>query len=571
MIFRCLLACLSVSAFAAEEAAFWEDCFGPSTVVSVSGNRRLTVAVDKDGRMVSCRWLRPGAPNQLSAGTAAQWMTVGEHGPEALGGDRWKTVDLDLDAPDAPLITSRFRQEEGTAEIEQQLFVAAGHDVMLSRLSFPQNLRPVRLYWRQSFAPNAETASKRLVTLSEPKPPASPRHLQEKGRYYIFSPSAGTTGETLWIGIAALGAELLDLSETGSSETDRLLVLAPNKPVITLCTAFGVSLEDVDEKLDAITALGWTACLEETWNFWQAWLGEWGTDADSSPAALHAARALLTLGMATSTQIQPTLWAPVSEPPMALVLPRQAAWCMRAFQEANKPAEATRQIEFLLENLRLDDAPGRPRGSMPLALDNAGREPFPHLFLQAEATAWTLSACWRYVQGLPEQEVAETIAKYWPQISAGADFLSQWIHAPTGVPLPSFSFRAGRDQSQPEALIYHHMGLHAAFRLAQAGQREPASVWIRVRDDLENKMRFRTTLLDENALSLPRGLPQWLLGVVEQDREALWDLPVQTATGQPTSLRDAAKQDASPWQPRAIWDTLAAAQYVVIWHTETRK
>jgi len=520
----------------------WTELFGSAAATGVVGNGGLTAGLDDAGRIVSCRWPSPSYSDQLTVtpdrrASGAHWaLRIGETTYWPAAGD-WDVSQTYSGSPPVVLQT-RFRHTRPEIEAVQTLFVHPGFDVLVCRIEVVAAPAKPAVYWFQNFTPctrvlpEAPVADWALDSLNDFAAFAD----WDRERVYQFRPerpsaadwsrvrnlnSAGPeTGSNfapgVWIataseqrvramhcGIDGHVTAAVPQIEQGRLEGRRnavgpchsALELEPAATndgyEATLYIAFGRTRSAADAQLAPARTAGYQALLDRVQQHWNAWLAPSGLAVAENPEAARLQRALLTMGSATDRGTGVVVRAPVTQPPLAYVAAKPAAFIAAALARAGYPEAAARQTRFLAGLLREKDVPGMPEGSLTAAAYSNGVEAAPHLVLDVAAPAWLLSAAERHGASRDPGAEAAYLRGLWPRLAAAADFLAGWKYGRSRRPLPSFSLPAMRDRAGDGLTFTVFMGLNAAIRIASTLDEEPPDQWTSRARELEALIKTR--------------------------------------------------------------------------------
>ena len=186
----------------------WEIPFGPADVSAISGNGRLTVGVNEQGRVSVCRWPSPGYFDQLDYVTksrelpglgvapwqGAMWAVRLEGETYWISGDALGNARQRHPGRDSTIIETTVSLGETGVRVRHALFVDPWRDLLVARIHIYGAETMPEIFWYQNFAPCT-----RLV----PELPIGDWLLDEKndfgaffdaevGRLYQFRPGVVT-------------------------------------------------------------------------------------------------------------------------------------------------------------------------------------------------------------------------------------------------------------------------------------------------------------------------------------------------------------------------------------------
>ncbi len=253
---------------------------------------------------------------------------------------------------------------------------------------------------------------------------------------------------------------------------------------VTVYIAFGNTYAAAAQNLDYARERGYDALLRETAEHWNSRL------SPSGPQTQAQERLLEVLQTCMDRETGALVRMPLASPPLHVDVPRTGVIGAYALSIAGRHDLVRKRIDFYLNALRTQNAPGCPAGSLPAGLYASGDEAVPGLILDVEAVAWLLWLCERHAAALSPEERAAFIDAAWPRLELAAEFLSGWFDPRTGLPRTAFNPQTLRDSQSPELAIRTHMGLVSALSLA-ASKGEERSEWRKRAQDLEALIRAR--------------------------------------------------------------------------------
>lgn len=560
----------------------WEAIFGPPDVSRISGNGGLTVGVNSQGRITSCRWPSPGYHDQLTYRTISR--SLPELGVPPWHGLQW-AVRLDNsviwlhDTQDpiqayagdgSTVIESRCCLRPGIYAL-QSLFVHPDKDLLVTRLEIADIAESPHAYWFANLTPCtrlipelplrdwAFDALNDFAVIAD----------QERHIVYHFRPERiGSSdwarardladrnapiqewtafGDGVWIGWApeatwqgiqcatdespeAADAQIARGKLDGRqcavgachSVIEPVTMRSGNAWETTLFLAFGRNQEQVTSLITYAREKGYTKLRDETETYWAAWLAKRGL-SPRTPLCAVRSRALLTLAQATDRITGAVVYAPITQPPLAVDCPRLGAWITLALDLSGDHDAAERHLRFYLNALRGENRRPKPRGSLAAAYFTDGSEAVPHPILDAEAVAWMLSSVWRHSRSLEPGSGLTYLASVWKPVSIAADFLAEWTDSGGGPPFPSFDPAVLRDRRSSVQLLHSFMGLASAMNIAAALGENQIDDWSRRCRELEEQIRAHFAH-DPKPLPLDLTTPYWLKEIVPVNREVNWDI-----------------------------------------------
>jgi hypothetical protein len=490
---------------------------------TVSGHGGLTASLDESGALAVLRWPGPGGPDQMSnRGTEIRM------GPATVapGGGRWGLAVGErwfwFGDPDAQMRQTYASPTSGTMVTEvtwpeagvsarQRAGVLPGRDVFVSVIEIRGAAAVPRIVWAADFAP---------TTRHIPEIPLGDGALdafndfaafidRDGGRVWHFRPNrpgkdewsrarARATesalpaawalfGSGVWIGIT--GAQPVHSARVGTRGSD--LERAGLAAVGDTVSVFEPKVEVEDGTYRAWIAIGLGATYDgavKSLEGAEAAAARFG-DTIGAPADLPAVVAALPeefLGIAARHWLTLTaLRDPASgltvrglsaDPPVARDWPRDGAIAAWALHLAGQDGVAEKAVETYFADVRRDDRPRRPLGSMPESIFTNGDPASPHFIVDDRGPARVLWVADRTIQDRSGEARAAWVRKHWKVIEAAAEFLSTWMEPRRGAPLWSADPIGLADAGTQDRVFAAYGGISAALRLAAyAGKPAPES------------------------------------------------------------------------------------------------
>ncbi len=597
------LLCIAASLLGAPETA-WNPAVLPLArdgVAAALGNGLLSAGLDARGNLRTFFWPGPGGNNQLAAeqgGQSCAGFFLGLRGQViSLADPAWQVesqCDLGLDRR---AVETRLVLPDTGVHARQIALVEESADALSMQIAVSGTAEAPRIFWYQDFDPktvripevawcgalNRAGVDFAAFLMSAPTfrgyqfRPAAPSAAQRHETRSLLQASTAvgpdlaalwgaTVVPSVWVGLsspnrpihAACGnvgeadgplAQVRQgrIGETAAAvgDCDVAVELEPQSRgeeySVTLRLAFGANRKRVDELLDA--------AAEATFD---------PPVVAESDVERQRARALTTLLHAIDRATGAVVRAPVAEPAQPIVSAEVTAWVSLALDLAGRHNQAADALRFLRNQVRLQSTPGQPSGSLASAYYADGVPASPHWVLEPEAVAWLLSGLWRHGALLSESEKKAWFEESWDAARASADFLEQWTSGPGGTPLPGYDPSQGRDAVRDVSILHHLMGINAAIRMNAVLGRKMVDPWIRHRDELDNQLRSKMLGGLTSALCVPETLPFWLRGVLENERDAVWNASA-IAKGESRTLGAFSFGPTTEWTRDAGVDAYAAA------------
>ncbi|HOD51089.1 MAG TPA: hypothetical protein PLJ71_15440 [Candidatus Hydrogenedentes bacterium] len=282
---------------------------------------------------------------------------------------------------------------------------------------------------------------------------------------------------------------------------------------VTVYIAFGNTYSAAIENLDYARGKGYDELLREASDDWVKTVAPSGPNTDMHDKMLEVLLTCMDRESGALVRI------PLANPPLHVDIPQNGVMGAYALSVAGRHDLVRKRIDFYLNALRTENAPGCPAGSLPAGLYANGTEAVPSVILDTEAVAWILWLCNEHANAVSPEERAAFLDAAWPKIELAAEFLEAWADPRTGLPRTAFNPERLRDDQRPELVIRTWMGLDSALALAKLkGQERPE--WRTRVQELEAVVRDRYLDTDGfwridrperfwNISLVPRTHPRW--------------------------------------------------------------
>lgn len=600
-----LLCALAVASANAQATAL-NSTFGAADVSAASGNGGLTVSLNASGRVSGCAWPRPGCFDQVTwpslPGTPQDLSGV-SWGVKTAGrmywitGAPWKTEQTWLE-PGIPIIVTKAALEEPGIHAEQTTFVHPEMDLLVMHIEVTGAI-PDALGFLADFTPctrllpewpGADTlldalndfaaftdSARGRVCHFRPEAPGAGDYLHanelatrnaDPGEWARFGPGiwilCGGTQPAARLSCGAAGASALESATDVTScaavgQTVSCMEFTPGASQqgwhATVFAAFGGRYESVAQLLDTAGARGYQRLRDEARQAWSARM-----DACLLPKGRPELRqALATLFLAADRQSGAILRAPVSHVPWAVDLPRESVTAGLALELAGAHEAADRHLRFLAAAVRKTDMPGRPYGSMPVALYADGHEAAPGFLLDLDTAAWFLMAVWRHHLVLGEEQRPAFLTSLREDVARATEFLERWTRGTGNGPLPTFQPGLLRDASSITSMVTAYAGLQSALLIAEAAGDPVPPVRRQNLRDLEAALQLRFSRL-QAPWDFPPVLAWWIDPVIPAGHWLRSPLRVAGTEWTPLPGR---VPPALPAAPDAMPETRAAALLLI--------
>ena len=555
-------------------AAAWLPAQPP---VGRIGNGRLTVAIGKDGTIHSLRWPGPDGPEQIPRDAPAPFH----------GGGWTLRIGTEIVSPDEAalfenngVLAQERAARDGQVCIRYSWCVPPGLDAFCATVSVESGEIQPECFWAGALTP----CTRRVyggAALNRPFPALdgfAGRVTEDGQEIHLFRPDhPGASewrlleslpandreiwkqfGEGVWCCLAspchfdeALCLPARDANELYGAVVQGNLASAAASPVagpaVLACkpvpartgdsweAAVVIGLGPNAEQSNAVTteairrgADGLRAATQTYWNEWTSTIIP-GTRPAAPEANVTSLLRALALVSGSGSGAAVSILHELGDMPYASG--KVAAWCALAYDTGGKREEAERNLDAALARMRLSDAPGQPRGSLPAAyLPETGAAAVPDLLLRPEQTAWLLAGLWRHARFLDEPTRISFLKKRYEPIEAGAEFLVGWKLIGAPAPLPSFNAEQLRDGTTPAYVALLLAGLESATRIAECIQAAAPDSWRNRCNELEWMLRLQ---MQRNVAPAEEGL-FWLR--MSLPRTALfWNFHAENR-GQPADI-----------------------------------
>lgn len=545
--------------FAASGSDF-ESLFKPIDAAAIAGDGRLTISINRSGRITACHWPSPGYFEQIAYETrsrsepllgveswhGAAWaLRIGEQ-LIWMYDDRWSHAFIKQHTPSLIEIESSF--EGRNLRVRQRIRIAKTGNEFEYQITVSGNMEaPPTAYWYANFSPSTRliphlpvsTKSARdfaaflhpdgnAVIHFRPSDPSSQFWRQArrlvgsdiewpvfpKGSYVVYASPNETSN-------VAVGQEqghgaVVDQVNAGTLSNQRSAVGQTASAI-----EMQMHLRDSDYTAAVVVAFG-TSYTEAAQR-----LSEYRNDGgasfqsvistDESDVAWIKRRAMSTMRTCTDAQTGSVVRTPANVAQLATDQPRYGVWIAHAWNAAGYRNRAIRLLEFYSHHVRERPRGDVPIGSIPAAVYTNGVEAAPEALVDAAAAGRALWAIDQLGASLPPEEMQAFYRSVWPGVSAIADFLVRW-RQPGGVaPLYTFDYASMRDRRTTELYVASYLGVRAANRIANA-IKEPRPDWHQAANELRDALRLHALHPDGAVAIMQPGMLHGTGIVPESDR-----------------------------------------------------
>lgn len=525
-----MIAFLIAACFALEP----EEAKPVPQVTAISGEGGLTAGFDASGVLTALRWPNPGGANMIRGTSDTESIGGGRWGIEVNGawrwfGDRTARSRQDYAAPESDVIVTTVEWPDGVI-VRQRAAVVPEHDVFVSGVEVTGARSEPRVVWIAEFAPTtrqvpeaggwveAFDASRRFAAFTD----------RENGQIWNFRPSnpgkedwtvareLSSAGEPVekwtkfddgvWIALSS-GGPMRSAAVTGSV---RELVGAIDSRATVFNSIVGLAVSAIEpgvEKKDGVHR-AWVAIrigesypltteLPSDIDVWSV-LDDTEQSAELpnvigglAPAVVpYAARHWMTLRALHDAESGFTVRS-LSE---AQDWPREGALAAWALEYMDEHAPTTVRLDAYTQQIRMDDRPRQPFGSMPESLYTSGTIASPHFVVDDRAPGYVLGmAKWILHDRLTIDAYQQWVKGDWPVIEAAGEFLSTWADARRGAPLWCDDPIELSDAKTQDRLFAAYAGISAAIRLAQNVQEPVPDAWRARQDQLRELVEWVLT------------------------------------------------------------------------------
>jgi len=519
-----------------------ESIFGPTDIAAIAGNGRLTIAVNRSGRLTNCRWPSPGYYEHIAYTTqsrsepllgveprhGASWaLQVGDQ-LVWIHDDRWS--HRLLPAHSSEIIEIESVLDERDLRVYQQFSVSSEGNGYTAHITVNGDLDGApSVYWYANYTPSTRLIPYFPITLNgtddfasfvdpnlgavchfRPEDPSSnmwraARRLVgndheidawktfPKGSYVVYGSGEGVKGITVGpdqgpasVANQVSAGSLSDQhSATGQIASAIALELSPKNEgyTATIFTTFGTNYEEAAQRYIELRDERGSAVREST-------------DRAESDYEHVMRLAMLTIHTCTDAETGSVVRSPTNTPPLAIDWPRYGVWIALAHDTAGDRESARRLLRFYAAQVRTRPSGDVPIGSLPAALYTNGVEAAPNAIVDAAAAGRVLWAIGHHGMRLNVEQRNGFYRSVWEPVSAITDFLVQWSEPGGNGPLYTFDYKTLRDRRTTELFAASHLGLVAANRIAIV-LREERPEWQRASSEFSDALRLHAIQTDD--------------------------------------------------------------------------
>ncbi len=372
---------------------------------------------------------------------------------------------------------------------------------------------------------------------------------------------AGNLGEDD-CALAAFHEETLNNTPLAHGEHENLALRFPDaeQDAYTIMLAFGETRREAEEALETALERGAAQLREETAAHWEGAhqeIAEFESLREPWRDFGYAMRMALEQSMGSSGLLR----RPYPGPSPPVIRPRETPWFVIGLHQAGLGHRAEAHLRFLSQQVREEDDPTAPRGSLPYALHEDGEPAWPRFLTDLQGAAhflWALEIHHGAFGG--EGEFLEEV---WPSAELAAEFLTTWKDRRTWRPRPSFQPGLGRDAYTAECSLAAFRGMQSAIALARERGDAP-SHWEDRLEELEAVLR-RDCLTGEGEWLIDAPLRHWHTNALPLEDPAWleWAAPGAEDSEHPIArlhelLATAHLAEHHPGLRRELGDTLSA-------------
>ncbi len=507
--------CVLTCAFASHAAA---------PIALVTGNGRITVALDETGGLAQFSWPGPGAA-PLLGDAGARWHMATPEGPVDFSDEDW-TIAQQYAAPDSLVVVTQYTENGGARSAEQTVAAIPDQDLLLVRLRLKGFASTTRVFWSQSFLPYGhlvpglagEQPSIRAMNgfaagydsearLLEHGRPIAPGKTQwRQGRDWVRGGTYAETGPGLYVGAAFIN-DIVQGTVCGDWEVwTRWAAPAPLPGTARIVgSAIGiVELTPVvsDSALELVLLLGASDSRAGLRRTLAVGIPKGATELEavaSRPGGAWGAvspenggegpllqRWCLNLLLSIDPTSGAALHAPLLADSAVYSDVFDTAWSAAALDGMGLPDAAQRALAHHIQSVRSAQGVDTPAGSLPRKVYRDGATASFSGNADPESAAWLLAACWHHAASLAVPERRGFLEPHWPALSRCADYLAREPRVGSAL-----SGALTADAAPLDTLRTHYLGLESSRRMAEAlGEVEPG-LWTDRRDEIYARLRFR--------------------------------------------------------------------------------
>lgn len=551
-VFLIVMQCIVTGPTAAAPPADAESLFGPADLAAIAGRGRLTLGVNRSGRLTTCRWPSPGYYEHITYATRSRsepllgvepWHGAGwalQLGDQLVWShdDRWSHRLISTSSPGVIEIDSVL---EGQDVRMRQLFsVAQDGNAFVTRVTVIGAFDEAPgAFWYANFSPSTRLIPHLPIATNvvddfasfvdpnlnaichfRPRDPSAglwrkARGLEDStrssedwtafpaGSYVVYGTANAVKGMSVGPeqGPASVATQVSagTLSEqrsaTGQVASAIAIELSPQDDgyTATVVTAFGTNYAAAAQRYVAAQENAIETPTESAV----------ATESDAERVMRHA---MSTIRTCTDAETGSVVRSPTNTPPLAIDWPRYGIWISIAYDAAGDRESARRILAFYADHVRIQAGDNVPPGSIPAALYTNGVEAAPEAMVDAAAAGRVLWAIYQHASLLSAPEMRSFYRSVWEGVDAMADFLVQWREPGGTAPLYTFDYELLRDRRTTELYVASYLGVHNANRIANF-MRELRPDWQQAAGELRAALRLHAMQADgEIAIANPGAL-----------------------------------------------------------------
>ncbi len=519
---------------ASAQQADAESLFGPADLAAIAGNGRVTIGVNRSGRMTTCRWPSPGYFEQLTYATesrsepllgvdpghGAGWALQLDDQLIWMHDDRWSHRIVPAFSSSVIEIDSRLNASD--IRMRQRFTIGEDGNAFAARVTVSGTFdRPPIAYWYANFSPSTRLIPHLPINTSRlddfaafiepdtnaichfrPADPSGPawraaRALEESGEaspdwtvfpggtYIVYGtnnvvhgatvgPDEGRQSVANQVGAGSLSASIGATGQTASAIAIEM-VEDDGSYSATTFAAFGTNYGEALQRFTAARGTSFDVTPESIFE-------------NESDARWVMRRAMLTIHTCTDAATGSVVQSPTNTPPLAIDWPRFGVWIALAHDAAGNYDAASRILTFYASHLRAQVNADAPRGTIAAGLYTNGIEATPEAMVDAAAVGRIIWAMQQHATRLAPDPMREFYQTVWDSVNEMADFLVQWREPGGRGPLYTFDYNSMRDRRTTELYVASYLGANAADKIANT-QVAPRPDWQQAANELRSSLQ----------------------------------------------------------------------------------
>lgn len=519
----------------------------PYLIGAITGNSKLLAGLSEKGQLERLFWPRIDTPQNIGH----NWLGLVVDDSEKtywLKEKDWHSEQFYLG--DTNILQTVLRHSEQQLEVCLTDFAAPDKDLLVRRVRVKNHSdckRCVQLMLYSSMMIGENHRYHTTVFLPEEK---ALWQFKQNSHFIIGSDGelsgfqCGKVVENANKGTLAPNQQAM--TPDGALTWDLRVIEGGGEAEITIYTAMGQTLEEVQARLTSARSFGYQRLEEECRHYWHEYLSQ-ASQVDTGNCQLDALyrRSLLVFHLMTDKEHGSMLAAPEFDEDFttcggySYCWGRDAAYITYAIDRAGMKDAARRFYRWTIKAQNSNGAWEQRH-----YLDGTIA---PNWGLQIDETGSIIWGMWQHYLMNKEEEALQ---EFWPSISLAAECLVGFINEQTGLPFSSMDLWEERSGEHTYSAVAVWAGLSAAAQAAkELGHISQAESWQRVSDQLKTTIEQR--LWSEEGKCFLRGIyPQEngniiedpivdvsLLGLVYPFAFISADDPRMTATAQAVEQR----------------------------------